>query len=121
LGAEQLALLDDRHPNYDRVRITSEIETESPHKQHLSDVAWTYVAKPSAVARADTAIAAGTARISRPYLDRLRQGLAAHDRLLDAFEREPLPANVPVENLVWQVGIASPEVASQPSSNLQTM
>jgi hypothetical protein len=99
VSPEQLAVLDERHADFDRVRVTPDVELAGPPAGHPPDVAWAYVAKATAVTRADAAIAAGTARIPRQYLDRLREGLAAHDGLLPAFEREGLPTGVPLDEL----------------------
>lgn len=98
VAAEQLAMLDARHPEYDRLRVTRQIRVGSAGG--LPDVVWTYVGRPRSVSRADAAVAAGTARISRQYLNRLRRALAAHGPLLEAFSAEPLPDSVPIEDLV---------------------
>jgi hypothetical protein len=85
LTAEQLTALDLREGNYVRRNVTDAV----PNPGDGPDVIWTYVAKPSQVARADAGLAAGTACIRRDYLDRL-----------STLEREaPLP-NVPVIALI---------------------
>ena len=69
----QLAVLDAREANYDRVGVTAEV-AHAPTV--VADVIWAYVAKPLQSQVACTAIARGTARIRRAYLNRVRAAFA---------------------------------------------
>jgi gamma-glutamylcyclotransferase (GGCT)/AIG2-like uncharacterized protein YtfP len=57
-----LSRLDAREANYDRIAV-------APSTSPDFEVVWTYVAKPSQATTARQAIARGTARIRRAYLD----------------------------------------------------
>jgi len=94
VDAGRLAGLDRREGNYVRHEVTGAVRPERAGAR-LPDAVWTYTAAGDSLVRAGAGIAAGTARIRREYLDRVHQGLAAHD-LLEAFRRDVTMPAVPV-------------------------
>jgi hypothetical protein len=92
----QLAVLDAREANYDRVGVTAEV-AHAPTV--VADVIWAYVAKPlqSQVARA--AMALGTARIRRAYLNRVRAAFAASPAMTAELDASLTPPPAPTVDL----------------------
>jgi hypothetical protein len=96
LGADRLAALDGSHIGYDRIRVTTEIWPMPPGRL-APDVVWTYAASSPSIRAADTALAAGTARIDANYYARLRAALLAHEGLLEAFQDHDLTNGLPMQ------------------------
>jgi gamma-glutamylcyclotransferase (GGCT)/AIG2-like uncharacterized protein YtfP len=79
-----LGRLDAREANYDRIAV-------APSTPVAFEVVWTYVAKPAQATTAREAIARGTARIRRAYLDSVEAAFA-RDPVMSAELRAALPA-----------------------------
>ncbi|MDG4827332.1 gamma-glutamylcyclotransferase [Asanoa sp. WMMD1127] len=84
VSPDELAELDAREGNYERVDVTAGLDL--PHGR---TTVWSYVGKASAVRAARRGLARGTAVVWRAYLDRLRE----------LSVDEPLPPHVPVVDL----------------------
>ena len=67
----ELELLDRRERNYERVDVTAYVDGAP------AGTAWAYVGSARARARFDTGLCAGSAVVSRDYLELVRAGLAA--------------------------------------------
>ena len=87
VDAARLAELDARERNYRRVDVTAGVEAS------LGGPVWAYVGLAEARERYARAVAAGTAVVSRAYVEGVRAGFAASGR---GFDTEP---EVPVRDL----------------------
>ena len=86
--------LDRRERNYARRDVTELIEGEVPGR------VWAYVGTPAARRRLARGVAAGTAVVSREYLDAVRAGLHSNDPgVLEEFEATTDPLDLPVREL----------------------
>jgi hypothetical protein len=83
---EDLAGLDLRERNYDRIDVTGSVS-------EVSGRVWTYMGSPEGRARLREGRAKGAAVVSRDYLEKVRAGLRAR-----AVE-DPLPDGLPVRDL----------------------
>ena len=88
VDAAVLAALDARERNYARVEVTDLLDAD------LGAPVWAFAGLPEARERYTRAAAAGTAVVSRAYLDGVREGFAAYGL---GFHTEP---SVPVVDLV---------------------
>ena len=91
-GTRELAALDAREGNYDRVPVT----LSTPGR---AEPVWTYVGKPDRVAGAEEAIRHGSARIRQEYLEAVRAAFAGHDDMTAELRRSLTPMPAPVEPL----------------------
>jgi gamma-glutamylcyclotransferase (GGCT)/AIG2-like uncharacterized protein YtfP len=83
-----LSRLDAREANYDRIAV-------APVTSSRFEVVWTYVAKPPQAATAREAIARGTARIRRAYLDSVEAAFVG-DPIMAAELKAALPSTAVV-------------------------
>jgi dephospho-CoA kinase len=95
--ADELALLDHRERDYDRIEVTAATRVQLPD----GVVVMTYVPRPSAVACYEEARDAGRAGIRRTYWDRVDQAFAAlgSDQQVRYRATTPRP-DVPVVDVI---------------------
>jgi cation transport regulator ChaC len=86
VGAEELAELDRRERNYERLEVSASIEESADAR------VWTYHGKPEARARFADGVRAERAVVDESYLDRVRAGFAAlGDEALAEFDASTDP------------------------------
>jgi cation transport regulator ChaC len=88
VSAEELAELDRRERNYDRIDVTPLIDAD------LGGTVWTYLGSEAARER----FAAGAAVVARDYFEAIRAGFEAAGGL-EAFDRTTDPLTVPLRRL----------------------
>jgi hypothetical protein len=88
VGAEELAVLDRRERNYERVDVTPLLEAD------LGGRVWTYRGSPAARERFE----AGPAVVAQDYFAAIRNGFAAADGL-EEFDASTDPLTVPLRRL----------------------
>ena len=88
VSAEELAELDRRERNYDRVDVTELIDAD------LGGTVWTYFGSEAARER----FAAGAAVVAQDYFDAIRGDFAAAGGL-EAFDRSTDPLTIPLRRL----------------------
>ncbi|MEA2283000.1 MAG: hypothetical protein QOK21_3607 [Solirubrobacteraceae bacterium] len=97
VGPEELARLDDRERNYDRVDVTAQVTAEAP----LGGRVWTYRGRAESRARFARALRAGRCAIARDYLAAVEAGVrsALGDAAWDAFAAATPHDGLPVRDL----------------------
>ncbi len=88
VSAEELAELDRRERNYDRIDVSGRIDAD------LGGTVWTYLGSEAARER----FAGGAAVVAQDYFDAIRGDFAATGGL-EAFERSTDPLTVPLRRL----------------------
>ena len=101
-GPDELAALDAREGNYDRVPVSLPDLPDPP------GVTWTYVGKPDRVAGAEDAMRRGSARIRREYLEAVEAAFAGHDDMTAELRESLTPPPAPVQSLTRTVSAAGP-------------
>jgi Gamma-glutamyl cyclotransferase, AIG2-like len=92
VGADELALLDDRERNYVRRDVTGAVDVDGR--------AWVYVATDEARARYEGAVASGVAVVDGSYVALVRGAFAAlGDGELRYFDQSTEPPSIPVVSL----------------------
>jgi hypothetical protein len=90
-----LAAIDRRERNYDRRDVTELIEGDVPGRVYA------YVGTPAGRRRYARGVAAGTALVTREYLDGVRADFGAYGpEMVEAFEATTDPLAVPVRSLL---------------------
>ncbi len=90
---EQLAAIDHRERNYERIDVSGAVLPARPE-------VWAYVGSPAGRDRLRRARAAGTAVISRDYVERTRAAFAAlGDDVRDDFDASAAAGDLPVVDL----------------------
>lgn len=91
VSAEELAELDRRERNYERIEVTSSLA------EPMAGTVWTYTGLPAAVERFETGIQAGRAVISQDYRQTVLRGFAAlGDHAAREFEAVTDPPPCPM-------------------------
>ncbi len=100
VDAEELAGLDLRERDYDRVVVTELVAVDGPWDD--ADRVVTYVPRPSAIARYETARDAGRAAIRRDYWDLVEAAFAEFgDDALAEYRRSTPPPDIPVHEIEY--------------------
>ena len=102
IGEADIARLDHREGNYDRIEVSGQIDREIPGR------VWAYRGSAIAEARYRQGVAAGTAVVSRQYHDIVTDAFASHgDDFLDAYHASPDAPEVPFQALrrVYPTGV----------------
>lgn len=93
VDAAQLAALDLRERNYDRIEVTEAVRGIDDGPLRVDGRVWAYMGSAGGRARLREGVAVGTAVVSRDYLQKVRAALSP---LPDA---DPLPDGLPVWDL----------------------
>ncbi len=94
VGDDDIARLDHREGNYDRVEVSGQIDREIPGR------VWTYRGSALAEARYRHGVAAGAAVVSRQYHDIVTDAFASHGGVfLDAYHASTDTPEVPFQAL----------------------
>ena len=94
VGADDIARLDHREANYDRIEVSGQIDREIPGR------VWAYLGSAAAEARYRQGVAAGSAVVSRQYHDIVTDAFASHGNdFLDAYHASTDAPEVPFQAL----------------------
>jgi cation transport regulator ChaC len=103
VSPDDLAVIDRREQNYDRVEVTGQVEPLSPDSR-----AYTYIGKKEAEDRFAAGAEQGTALINQAYWDKVIEGFGSlGEGQLELFEATTEPHHLPM-SLLEVVRLANP-------------